>query len=152
MVVCIIKFILKYKEIIMPFQTHDPYLNTIKREISDKYYKNRKQRIENEHQKGKSFLSQKVHIHNFINLNEGTLNIVIFIAFVVIPYITGIAFIFLLIANANYKTFENINLNPSDYLIYWTIGYELLAMLLILLIIKSAISFKRTTYFHKNNY
>lgn len=134
----------------MPFQTHDPYLNTVKREINDKYYKERKQLMEHKDKKSKSFLSQKVHLRDFINLNEGTLNIVAFIAFVVIPYLTGIAFIFLLIANANFDTFKNININ--DYLIYWTIGYELLAMLLILLIIKSAINFKKTTYFRENSY
>ncbi len=129
----------------MPFKTHDPYLNTVKREIKDKYYKERKQHM-SEHKEGKreskSFFSQKVYLNDFINLPEGTLNILLFIAFVVIPYIAGIAFIFFLIANANFDTFENININ--DYLIYWTIGYELLASMLMILVIFSAIKFKKS--------
>jgi hypothetical protein len=129
----------------LPFKTHDPYLNTIKREIKDKYYKERKQHMSekrDERKVSKSFLSQKVYLHDFINLPEGTLNLLLFIAFVVIPYVAGLAFIFFLIANANFDTFDDININ--DYLIYWTIGYELLAFILIILVIFSAIKFKKS--------
>ena len=129
----------------MPFKTHDPYLNTVKREIKDKYYKERKQhRNETKEQNIKSngFLSQKINLSDFINLPEGTLNLLLFIAFVVIPYIAGLAFIFFLIANANFDTFEDININ--DYLIYWTIGYELLAFMLMTMVIISAIKFKKS--------
>ena len=133
----------------MPFKTHDPYLNTVKREIEDRQYRIRnqnrdKQREEN---KNRSFLSQKLYLTDFINLPEGTLNLVLFIAFVIIPYIAGLAFIFFLIANANFDTFENININ--DYLIYWTIGYELLAFTLMLFVIKSAINFKKIKQIEK---
>jgi len=155
MLIYYINFIIKYKESIMPFQIHDPYLNTVKRDMNDKYYKNRKQIIEKREgtsQKTTNFLSHKVHLSDFINLPEGTLNILVFIAFVLIPYLTGIAFIFLLIANANFDTFKNINININDYLIYWTIGYELLAILFILLIIKSAINFNNAISSHKNSY
>jgi hypothetical protein len=126
----------------LPFKTHDPYLNTVKREIKDKYYKKRKQHMSDERKVSKSFLSQKVYLHDFINLPEGTLNLLLFIAFVVIPYVAGLAFIFFLIANANFDTFDDININ--DYLIYWTIGYELLAFILIILVIFSAIKFKKS--------
>jgi hypothetical protein len=129
----------------LPFKTHDPYLNTIKREIKDKYYKERKQHMSekrDERKVSKSFLSQKVYLHDFINLPEGTLNLLLFIAFVVIPYVAGLAFIFFLIANANFDTFDDININ--DYLIYWIIGYELLAFILIILVIFSAIKFKKS--------
>ncbi len=128
----------------MPFKTHDPYLNTVKREIKDKYYKERKQHMSKNKEgirESKSFLSQKVYLNDFINLPEGILNLLLFIAFVVIPYVAGIAFIFFLIANANFDTFDDININ--DYLIYWTIGYELLASMLIILVIFSAIKFKK---------
>ena len=135
----------------MPFKTHDPYLNTVKREMEDKQCRIRnqnrdKQREEN---KNRSFLSQKLYLTDFINLPEGTLNLVLFIAFVIIPYIAGLAFIFFLIANANFDTFENINININDYLIYWTIGYELLAFTLMLFVIKSAINFKKIKQIEK---
>lgn len=129
----------------MPFQAHDPYLNTVKRDMKDKYYRVRKQHMVNRHdenKKEKSFLSQKLYLSDFVNLPEGTLNLLLFIAFVIIPYIAGIAFIFFLIANANFDTFEDININ--DYLIYWTIGYELLAFILMLIVIKSAIKFRKS--------
>lgn len=144
MLIFYIKFKIKYKENIMPFQTHDPYLNTVKRNINDKYYKGRKQYVEkniNKEQESKGFLSQKIYFSDFSNLDEGVLNILVFIAFVLIPYIAGLAFIFILIAHANFNTFKDININ--DYLIYWTIGYETLAFILMLFVIKSAISFKR---------
>jgi len=135
----------------LPFKTHDPYLNTVKREMEDKQCRIRnqnrdKQREEN---KNRSFLSQKLYLTDFINLPEGTLNLVLFIAFVIIPYIAGLAFIFFLIANANFDTFENINININDYLIYWTIGYELLAFTLMLFVIKSAINFKKIKQIEK---
>ena len=133
----------------MPFKTHDPYLNTVIREMEDKQCRIRnqnrdKQREENQN---RSFLSQKLYLTDFINLPEGTLNLLLFIAFVIIPYIAGLAFIFFLIANANFDTFENININ--DYLIYWTIGYELLAFTLMLFVIKSAINFKKAKQIQK---
>ena len=135
----------------MPFKTHDPYLNTVIREMEDKQCRIRnqnrdKQREENQN---RSFLSQKLYLSDFINLPEGTLNLLLFIAFVIIPYIAGLAFIFFLIANANFDTFENINININDYLIYWTIGYELLAFTIILFLIKSAINFKKTKQIQK---
>jgi hypothetical protein len=128
----------------MPNSIHDPYLNTVKRNLKDKYYKNKKATIEKSTQKkrgSKSFLSQEIHLSDHLNLSENTTNTLLFSAFLLLPYIIGILFIFLIIARANLSTFQEIHIN--QYFIYWAIGYEVLASILMLVIIKSAIGFKK---------
>ncbi len=55
--------------------------------------------------------------------------------------IIGIGFIFFIIAQANLDAFRGININ--EYSVFWAIGYEVIASILLLLIVKSAIRFKR---------
>ena len=116
---------------------HDPYLNTVKRSLQDKYYKERNSKKKETQQ---NFLRKEIHISDYINLSENSINTLLLITFVFLPYTTGIAFIFFVIARASLEVFEGINL--TDYLVYWAIGYEILASILILIIIKSAIGFK----------
>lgn len=124
--------------------THDPYLATAKRSLKDKQYKElhqTKEKKSHEKRTKKSFLTQKVNINDLLNLPEGTMNLLLFIAFLVVPYTVGIIFIFVVIARASLDTFKGIH--TSEYALYWAIGYEVIASILILLIIKSAISFRR---------
>jgi len=118
--------------------THDPYLNTVKRNLKDKKYKELQEKKRN---KRDEFLKKKFEITDYINLPEGVANIIFFIAFLVIPYIVGITFIFIIIAKASIETFSSMHIN--EYSIYWAIGYEVIASLLLFIIIKSAISFRR---------
>ena len=118
--------------------THDPYLNTAKRNLKDKKYKELQEKKRN---KRDEFLKKKFEITDYINLPEGVANIIFFIAFLVIPYIVGITFIFIIIAKASIETFSSMHIN--EYSIYWAIGYEVIASLLLFIIIKSAISFRR---------
>jgi len=118
--------------------THDPYLNTVKRNLKDKKYKELQEKKRN---KTDDFLKKKFEITDYINLPEGVANIIFFILFLVIPYIVGISFIFIIIAKASIDTFTSMNIN--EYSIYWAIGYEVIASLLLFIIIKSAISFRR---------
>jgi len=113
--------------------THDPYLNTVKRNLKDKKYKELQEKKRN---KTDNFLKKKFEITDYINLPEGVANIIFFISFLVIPYIVGITFIFIIIAKAS---IENID----GYPVYWSIGYEVIASFLLFIIIKSAISFRR---------
>jgi hypothetical protein len=123
---------------------NDPYLNTVKRSLKDKEYKNRrmrqKEREANE-KKSKSFFTQEINIYNSIKLSENSINTILLSAFILIPYITGIVFIFFVIARANTEIFNEININ--EHFVYWSIGYEVLAFISIVIIIKSAINFKR---------
>jgi hypothetical protein len=128
----------------MENKTHDPYLNTAQRSLQNRYY--REQKIKQQERDSiakspKSFLSQNINISDYINLSENSINTIIFSAFLLIPYITGIIFIFLIIAKANIKIFQEIDID--EYFVYWSIGYEILASIMILLIIKSAINFKK---------
>jgi len=118
---------------------HDPYLNTVKRNLEDKKYKELQEKKRN---KTDNFLKKKFEITDYINLPEGTANILFFIAFLLVPYIVGISFIFIVIARASLDTFSGMNIN--EYSIYWAIGYEVIASFLLFIIIKSAISFKKS--------
>ena len=127
----------------MTNSTYDPYLNTAKRSLQDRYYKEQKKQRENLiTEKPKSFFSQNINLSNYINLSENSINTIVLFAFISLPYITGLLFIFLVIAKANVEVFHEIAIN--EYFIYWSIGYEVLASILILIIIKSAINFKTT--------
>jgi len=123
--------------------THDPYLNTVQRALREKEYrikqiKAQQERIKQKH--SQSFLHQRFDLHEFFNLPDGVGNILFFIAFILIPYIVGVIFIFITIAGIDFKIFEGINI--KEYPIYWAIGYEIIAFLLLLLILKSALEFR----------
>jgi hypothetical protein len=123
--------------------TYDPYLDTVKRSLQDRYYKEqKKQREHTITEKPKGFFSQEINLSNYIKLSENSINTIVLSAFIILPYITGLLFIFVVIAKANVAIFNEIDIN--EYFVYWSIGYEVLASILILIIIKSAISFKST--------
>jgi hypothetical protein len=131
-------------EYIMLKSTYDPYLDTVKRNLKDKQYKTliKKQKDrENIAKAPKSFFSQEINLSDYIDLSESILNTILLSAFILVPYITGILFIFLIIAKANFETFTEIKIDK--YFVYWSVGYEVLAFISIMLIIKSAMSFKR---------
>ena len=128
----------------MENRTHDPYLNTAQRSLQDRYYKEQKFRQQEKNSRvkpPKSFLSQNINISNYLNLSENSTNTIIFSAFLLVPYVTGLIFIFLIIAKANIKIFHEINID--EYFVCWSIGYEILASIMIILIIKSAITFRK---------
>lgn len=123
----------------------DPYLNTVHRNLKDKHYKNLREKYrdkEIQKETSKSFFNQEIHLSSYINLSESSINTIAFSSFLFIPYLIGIVFIFLVIAKASIETFQEIDID--DYFVYWSIGYELLAFISILIIIKSAINFKKS--------
>ncbi len=115
----------------------DPYRNAIKRTLEEKQsIKRRKNFIENNHNgTEKAFLDQSVELPESVN------NVVGLSIFALLPYIIGVIFIFLIIAQANIETYRKTDMN--SFLLAWTIGYELIAAILLLAILKSAISFKK---------
>ncbi len=119
---------------------HDPYLNTAKRSLEDKRYKERYER--EKVKRINNFLNQKIEITDYIHLSEGMAKFVVFISFLTLPYIIGVGFIFFIIAKTNLETFKSININ--EYIALWAIGYEVIASFLLLIIIKSAISFQQS--------
>ncbi len=62
------------------------------------------------------------------------------IYFIIFPYIAGLLFLFFYIAKGNLKVFFSLS-SDASFIMTWAIGYEIIAALLLLWIIKSAISF-----------
>jgi len=119
---------------------HDPYLNTAKRSLKDKYYKEKISIAKEQEIKPKSFLRQNLYLSDYINLSEEMASFVGFILFALIPYLVGILFVFIVIARGSLYILQKIQI--GNYFIYWSIGYELLALLGLSLIAKSAIKFR----------
>jgi hypothetical protein len=116
----------------------DPYLHTVKRTLQDRRYKELYQKKKSN--QIDSFMKKEVDITEYINLSKEMANTLLFISFLVVPYIVGIAFAFFIIARVDLDTFWSMNL--KEYMIYWAIGYEVIATVTLLMIFKSAINFK----------
>jgi hypothetical protein len=124
--------------------THDPYLNTVKRSLSEKKNKIRKNKIEDfkdTKEKPSNFLSQNIVISDYIYLPENLQKFFLLTIFILIPYIIGILIMFIFVGSAKFK--ELTTLTFDLYILTWTVGYETIAFILLLLIIKSALSFTK---------
>lgn len=119
---------------------HDPYLNTVKRTLSEEKIRKRKKKIENNKPKPKSFFSKHIILSDYIYLPESLQNLFLISLFILIPYTFGLIIMTLVI---DYKSFsEYTEFNFELFMLTWTIGYETIAIILLLIIIKNAILFK----------
>mgnify|MGYP000208121831 CR=1 FL=1 len=71
---------------------------------------------------------------------EGFEKIFLAIYFVTLPYIAGLLFIFLYVSERKFEVFLSLNKN-SSFILTWSIGYEVIAGLTLLWIIKMALGF-----------
>ena len=62
------------------------------------------------------------------------------IYFVSLPYIAGLLFLFVYVAKSKYETFLTL-VQESSFFMTWAIGYEILAVLILLYIVKMAVTF-----------
>ena len=60
--------------------------------------------------------------------------------FILLPYIAGLLFLFFYVAGGKVELFLSLN-DESSFILTWAIGYEMLATLILLFIVKIAISF-----------
>ncbi len=60
--------------------------------------------------------------------------------FIVLPYIAGLFFLFFYVAKGRLELFVSLS-DKYSFLLTWTIGYEIIASIIILAIIKMAINF-----------
>ncbi|SFV71408.1 hypothetical protein MNB_SV-13-787 [hydrothermal vent metagenome] len=120
---------------------YDPYRNAVRQTLQDKAIEKRKKDfIEKANKnKAKKFLKKKIYLSDFINLPEGLANSIFLGLFITIPYFFGIIFIFIVLAKANFHIYETIG---NSFAFSWVIGYELLAGILLLIILKSSINFR----------
>jgi hypothetical protein len=114
--------------------TNDPYLNTARLTIKNKQYRN----LYIKKKKKESFLKQEVDISSYL-FGSNELSLIVFIIlFLSIPYTLGLFFVFVFISKFKFHVFMKLNYNFS---LFWAIGYEVLASILLLFIIKSALTF-----------
>ncbi len=71
---------------------------------------------------------------------EGFEKIFLFIYFITLPYIAGLFFLFFYVAEGSIDLFVSLN-DQSSFMLTWTIGYEIIAAIIILSIVKMAIGF-----------
>ena len=89
------------------------------------------------------FLQQEVNLKSTpLYFPEGFEKIFLAMYFILLPFITGLLFLFFYISKGKYEIFSSLN---QDYffILTWAIGYEILAILILLYIIKSAFSFNK---------
>jgi len=93
------------------------------------------------HTKPKKFTQQNVTLAKTpLFFPEGFEKIFLTIYFISLPYIAGLLFLFFYVATGDPKLFLSLN-EESSFLLTWTIGYEIIASLIMLNIIKMALSF-----------
>ena len=109
-------------------------------------YSPREARIKN---KEDSFSKQKVTFDDTpLFFPAGFEKLFLLIYFITLPYIAGLLFLFFYVANGKSELFLSLN-DDSSFFLTWAVGYEIIAGLIMLWIIKRAISFSYGT--HKSN-
>lgn len=88
-----------------------------------------------------SFAQKEVDIKAYILAPEGYETFMFLIYFLSIPYLTGLAFLYLFVAKTSFEHFLNVKL--SSFFIIWAIGYEVVAAVILTFIAYSFVrSFK----------
>jgi len=89
------------------------------------------------------FAQQDVDLENTpLFFPDGFEKLFIAIYFVSLPYIAGLLFLFFYVADAKPELFLSLN-EESSFILTWAIGYEILAAIVLLYIIKMATSFAK---------
>ena len=71
---------------------------------------------------------------------EGFEKIFLAMYFIALPYIAGLLFLFFYIAEGKVELFLSLN-EEQAFLLTWTIGYEIIAALILLWVVKMALGF-----------
>lgn len=88
-----------------------------------------------------SFAQQDVDVKAYIVAPEGYEAFMFTIYFLSIPYLMGLSFLYLFVAQASFTHFLNFKI--SSFFVIWAIGYEITAVIILALITWSFIkSFK----------
>jgi len=60
--------------------------------------------------------------------------------FILLPYIAGLLFLFFYVGKGKVDLFLSLN-EDASFMLTWAVGYEIIAVLILLWVVKSAISF-----------
>ncbi|MFT7823292.1 MAG: hypothetical protein ABXS92_00895 [Sulfurimonas sp.] len=96
------------------------------------------------------FTHQNIELSNnplFFPPGYESIFLVLYIVF--LPYLTGLLFLFLYVAQGDINVFNSLS-SESSFLFSWCIGYECLAVLALLMIVKNAILFSSKSMKRKN--
>lgn len=92
-------------------------------------------------QASKKFSKQEVDLaQTLLFFPEGFEKIFLAIYFVTLPYIAGLLFLFFYVAEGKPELFLSLN-KESSFILTWAIGYEIIAGLILLWVIKMALGF-----------
>jgi hypothetical protein len=102
--------------------------------------------------KSKKFSQQEVDLSKTpLFFPEGYEQLFLGIYFISLPYICGLMFQFFYISNAKVELFLALD-NHASFLLTWAIGYEIIATIILLFIIKMAIDFTRNNTKNKGKF
>ncbi len=76
------------------------------------------------------FFQKSLDYRDFVFSPEGYEGIVLALYIATIPYLMGLLFLFLFVAEANYEYFLQFNL--ASFFVIWAIGYEVCAALILM--------------------
>jgi len=79
-----------------------------------------------------SFAQKEIDIKSFVIAPEGYEAFMFSIYFLTIPYLVGLAFLYLFVAQASFTHFLNFKI--SSFFVIWMIGYEVVAVIILTLI------------------
>jgi len=105
------------------------HYNQLVREVRTSSAKRAKKRKK----KKVSFGAQKVDFRDYIYVPEEWEGLAYAIYFVLVPYVSGAIFLFLVIARGNFHNFKLLDVNAFP--IVWLIGYEIVAVCLLVWIL-----------------
>ena len=88
--------------------------------------RNNKRRTEN------SFAKKEIDVKAFIIAPEGYETFMFGIYFLTVPYLSGLTFLYLFVAQGSFSHFLNFKI--SSFFVIWMIGYEVVAVISLVLI------------------
>jgi hypothetical protein len=105
---------------------NDSPIKVISNDVREYEEKNKKVRREKE-----AFLHREFDYRDYIFAPEGYGGIMLFFYIMTIPYLVALSFLFVFIAKSSYQLFLEFNL--ASFLVIWAIGYEICAVLAIII-------------------
>lgn len=90
-------------------------------------------------QKEEDFFNKSLDYRNFVFAPEGFEAIMAGIYIILLPYLAGLAFLYLFVAEGNFEYFVEFDL--ASFLVIWAIGYETIAGSILIFIILKAIQY-----------
>lgn len=90
------------------------------------------QKRNNRRRQETSFGQKEIDVKAYILAPEGYETFMFIVYFLTLPYLVGLAFLYLFIAQASFSHFLNFQI--SSFFVIWAIGYEVLAVITLTLI------------------